>query len=375
MENYLFAGPVNWTPLLLAAAPTLLGAWLMSRLARRLAGSVLQAAVGNTLPKTSPLIRGPVRLVGAVVLLLSWAILLFPAFEMAGLRPRMGRTVREIASWLFGSGLRIALILLVGYALRRATDLLVHRFEHEVERNSTSATQIDRTRRAQTLGSVVNTVATALIVAVASVMILNELGVNIGPVLTGAGIAGLALGFAAQTLLRDLISGFLLILEDQLRVGDAAAINGTEGAVEHISLRTVTLRDARGTLHVFPNGTITSLANQSKDFSFYVIDFNIPYDDDPDRVFEIAREVGEELRSEPQFAPVMNEVQTVGVVAYGDWSMQLRVRIKTPPQQQWDVGREFRKRLRKALNRHGIAVPYPMYRPAGLSERRESSAR
>jgi len=365
MRNYLFAGTVNWTPLLLAAAPTLAGAWLASRLAKRMAASFLLAAVGDTLPPTSPLIRGPVRLVGVAVLLLAWAILLFPALEMAGLRPRMGRTVRDVASWLFGSGLRIALILVVGYGLSRATALLVHRFEIEVERNSTTATEIDRTRRAQTLGSVVNKMATVLLVAVASVMILNELGVNIGPVLTGAGIAGLALGFAAQTLLRDLISGFFLILEDQLRVGDAAEINGTEGIVEHINLRTIVLRDVRGTLHVFPNGGITSLANQSKDFSFYVIDLNIPYDEDPDRVFEIVREVEADVRSDPRFAPALNEVQTAGVVAYGDWSMQLRVRIKTPPQQQWDLGREFRKRLRKAMNRHNIAVPYPVYTVRG----------
>jgi small conductance mechanosensitive channel len=370
MRDYLFAGSVNWTPLLLAAAPTLAGAWLASRLARRLATSLLLAAVGDTLPATSPLIRGPVRLVSFSVLLLAWAILLFPALEMAGLRPRMGRTVRDMASWLFGSGLRIALILVVGYGLSRATALLVHRFEIEVERNSTTANELERARRAQTLGSVVNKVATTLLIAIAVVMILNELGVNIGPVLTGAGIAGLALGFAAQTVLRDLINGFFLILEDQVRVGDAAVINGTEGTVEHISLRTIVLRDVRGTLHVFPNGGITSLANQSKDFSFYVIDLNIPYDEDPDRVYEIVREVEADVHDDPRFAPVLNEVQTPGVIAYGDWSMQLRVRIKTPPQQQWEVGREFRKRLRKAMNRHGIQVPYPMYTGGGADRAR-----
>jgi small conductance mechanosensitive channel len=212
---------------------------------------------------------------------------------------------------------------------------------------------------------VVTTLATTLVIGIAGVMILNELGVNIGPVLTGAGIAGLALGFAAQTLLRDFLSGFFLILEDQLRVGDFAQVNGTDGVVEHINLRTVVLRDIRGTLHVFPNGAITTLANQSKDFSFYIIDLNISYDEDPDRVFAIVREVERDVRGDPQYAHVVDEVQILGVVAYADWSMQLRIRIRTPPQQQLDAGREFRKRLRKAMNHHGIAVPYPVYRQVG----------
>ena len=365
MRSYLFAGPVNWTPILLALVPTLLVAWFVSRLVRRFATSALQVIVGDTLPPANPLIRGPVRLVGATVFALAWAILLFPALEMAGLRPQMGRSVREMTGWLFGPGIRVVLIVLVAYGLRRATDLLVQRFEREVGRNSTTLDEIERAKRAQTLGSVVNKMVTALVVGIAGVMILNELGVNIGPVLTGAGIAGLALGFAAQTLLRDLISGFFLIMEDQVRVGDASQINGVDGVVEHINLRTIVLRDIRGTLHVFPNGGINTLANQSRDFSFYVIDFNIAYDEDPDRVFDVVREVERDVRSDPQFAPTVEEVQTVGVIAYTDWSMQLRIRIKTPPQQQWNVGREFRKRLRKAMNRHGIAVPYPLYRPVG----------
>jgi len=363
MGDYLFAGPVNWTPILVAAVPTLAVAWLASRMARRLAASVLESAVGDTLPGTSPLIRSPVRLVGATAFVLVWLVLIFPAFEMAGLHPKVGRTVRDLASWAFGSGLRVILILVVAYGLRRATRLLVRRFEREVERNSTTANEIEQAKRAQTLGSAINKLFTSLIAGVAVVMILNELGVNIGPVLTGAGIAGLALGFAAQTVLRDLINGFFLILEDQLRVGDVAAINGTDGVVEHINLRTVVLRDIRGTLHVFPNGAITTLANQSKDYSFYVIDLPVSYDEDPDRVFEVVREVEQDMRSDTRFAPLVNEVQTQGVIAYNDWSMQLRVRIRTPPQQQWVVGREFRKRLRKAMNRHGIAVPYPVFRP------------
>jgi small-conductance mechanosensitive channel len=205
--------------------------------------------------------------------------------------------------------------------------------------------------------------ATVLIVGVATVTVLYELGVNVAPVLTGAGIAGIAVGFGAQWLIKDLLSGFCLILEDQVRVGDDATINGTDGLVEQINLRTIVLRDVRGTVHVFANGAITTLANQSKDFSHYVIDLNISYKEDPDRVSEIVREVDRDLRKNPEFGAIMLEpAQIHGVVGFADWSMQLRIRLKTVPQQQWKVGREFRKRLRKALNRHGVAVPYPALR-------------
>ena len=135
--------------------------------------------------------------------------------------------------------------------------------------------------------------------------------------LTGAGIVGLAVGFGAQTLVRDIISGFFLILEDQVRVGDVAAINGTGGLVEAINLRTIVLRDAEGTVHVFPNGAITTLANRSKDFSYYVIDLGISYREDPDRVAAVLREIGAELQADPAFGPLILEpIEILGVDAF-----------------------------------------------------------
>jgi small conductance mechanosensitive channel len=267
-----------------------------------------------------------------------------------------------VAVWLFGGGLRVALIVLIAFALRRASELLVDRFERELTEGET-LDGLGRNKRARTLGSIVTKVTTGLILGTAAILILNEVGVNVAPVLTGAGIAGIAIGFGAQTLVRDFLGGFFLILEDQVRVGDVAEINGTNGLVEQLNLRTIVLRDIRGTVHVFPNGAITTLANHSKDFSRYVIDLDIPYDEDPDRVAAIACEVDAELRSEPEFKDLMLEpVEIVGVIAYTQWSMQMRVRLKTVAQRQWVVGREFRKRLRKALNLHGIEVPYPALR-------------
>jgi len=195
-------------------------------------------------------------------------------------------------------------------------------------------------------------------------VMLHSFGLNITPFLTGAGILGLAVGFGAQTLVRDVISGFFLILEDQVRVGDVAAINGVGGLVEAINLRTIVLRDAEGTVHVFPNGAITTLANRSKDFSYYVVDLPISYREDPDRVAAVLKQVAEGMQADPAFAPsILEPLEMMGVDAFRDWSVVLKMRIKTVPTKQWQVGREFRKRLRRRFTEEGIEVPYPAVRP------------
>jgi moderate conductance mechanosensitive channel len=364
MWSRVFLNPVDWQAVLLALLPTLVLAWLSAILARRLASSTLSSFIGESIPSSSALVRTPLRLVSIITFVLVGTVLLFPALELTGVRPRVGRTIHETSEWLLGSGLRILLIVLIAYGLCRAISLLVTRFEKEL-RAGARLNSREHAKRARTLGFVINKMATVVIVGVAMVTVLYELGVNVAPLLTGAGIAGVALGFGAQWLIKDLLSGFCLILEDQVRVGDDAVINGTDGLVEQINLRTIVLRDVRGTVHVFANGAITALANQSKDFSHYVIDLNISFKEDPDRVSEVVREVDRELRQTQEFAPlVLEPAQIHGVVGFAEWSMQLRIRLKTVPQQQWKVGREFRKRLRKALNRHGVAVPYPALKRA-----------
>ncbi|MBA2604574.1 MAG: mechanosensitive ion channel family protein [Acidobacteria bacterium] len=203
-------------------------------------------------------------------------------------------------------------------------------------------------------------VVTVSVTAIALLMVLREVQVDIAPVLTGAGIVGLAVGFGAQTLVRDIISGFFLILEDQVRVGDVAAINGTGGLVEAINLRTIVLRDVEGTVHVFPNGAIQTLANRSKDFSYYVIDLGISYRENPDRVAAVLREVGADLQADPVFAPwILMPVEVLGVDAFADSAVIMKMRIRTMPLKQWEVGREFRRRLKMRLDREGIEIPFP----------------
>ncbi len=360
MSTRFFSEPIEPRALFIALVTTLIAAWLLSRLARRLATAGLRAMLRDTVATSSPQVRGPLRIVTLAAFTLALAVLLFPAFEMAGLRPRTGVHLRSLSDWFFGPGLKILLIVLLSYALVRITALVVRRFEYEMSLG-TDLDAVERGKRARTLGSVVQNATTALVVGIALLMVLKLLDLDITPVLTGAGVAGLAIGFGAQTLVRDIISGFFLILEDQIRVGDAASINGNSGIVEAINLRTVVLRDAEGTVHVYPNGAISTLANRSKDFSYYMVDLPVSYYDDIDRLAAVLREVGADLQADPAFGPsILEPIEVFGVDSFGDWSLKLKARIKTVPLKQWVVGRELRKRIVKAFVQHGFTIPFPV---------------
>jgi moderate conductance mechanosensitive channel len=354
-----FAAPAEWQSITLAVALSAVIAWLVARLARRTVSRLLKGILADAVTTASPLVRAPLRLVATAVFFLVFVIVAVPIFELAGLRPRAGIGLRTLATWAFTSGLRVVLIAVIAFVLVRLVTLLVKRFEHEVN-VGTTLDALERAKRARTLGSLIRNVAAAVIVGIATLMILRELRIDIAPVLAGAGILGLAVGFGAQTLVRDIISGFFLILEDQVRVGDVAAINGTGGLVEAINLRTIVLRDSEGTVHVFPNGAINTLANRSKEFSFYVIDLGISYREDPDRVTAVLREVGGEMQKDDKYgALILAPLEVFGVNAFADWSVQIQLRIKTVPMKQWEVGRELRRRILKAFEEHGIEIPAP----------------
>jgi small-conductance mechanosensitive channel len=354
-----FEGPVDWQTLALALLPTILVAGLVARAVRKAATRALSAILSDSVAPSSPLVRGPLRLIGLAVFVLLVGLMVGPALELAGLQPRTGVRLEPLAAWAFESGLRVILIAVLAYALVRAVRLVVQRFEHEVNKG-VGLDALERAKRARTLGSLIRNVAASMIVGVSVLMILRELGVDIAPVLAGAGILGLAVGFGAQTLVRDIISGFFLILEDQVRVGDVAAINGQGGLVEAINLRTIVLRDFDGVVHVFPNGAITTLANRTKDFSFYVIDVGIAYGEDPERVTQVLNEVGAGLQTDDRYGPnILAPIEVVGVDAFADSAVTLKMRIKTVPLKQWEVGRELRRRILKAFAQHGIEIPFP----------------
>ena len=212
--------------------------------------------------------------------------------------------------------------------------------------------------RIRTLMSVLWTIVAGLVWFTAVLTILGQVGVNVTPILASAGVVGLAVGFGAQNLVKDFVSGFFLILENQIRVGDVAIINGTGGLVEAITFRTIVLRDQAAVVHVFPNGSINTLSNMTKDWSAYVIDIGVAYKEDPDRVMEVMRGVALELQADPQYGSAMLEpIEIIGVDGFSDSAVIIKARLKTLPIKQWMVGREYRRRLKKAFDAERIEFP------------------
>jgi small conductance mechanosensitive channel len=359
MMSRLFTNSPGWQPLVLAISAVLVIAWLAARIVRRAVARVLRLVLHDIVLPQSRQIQAPLRLIGTVTFLLVFSVLIFPAFEAAGLHPRAGVHLRTLTTWAFDSGLRVLLIAGLAFALVRMVTIAVKRFESDVSLG-TSLDALERAKRARTLGSVITNIATVVVVSIAVLMILQEFRVNISPALTGAGIVGVALGFGAQNLVKDLIGGFFLILENQVRVGDVVAINGTGGLVEAINLRTTVLRDEEGTVFIFPNGTITTLANRSMQFSYYVVSLPLAYGVDTDKVAAIATDIADGLQKDDRYAPfILAPLEIIGVDAFEQYAVRLKMRIKTAPLKQWDVGRELRRRLYGAFKEQGIELWSP----------------
>ncbi len=357
MWQRVFSDPVNWTSVLQAAAPTVVIAWLVARLVRRAIGAVLKAVLDEgVLPKT-PMIRAPLRLIGLATFLLTFGVLIVPALELAGLHPRTGVHLHTVTAWAFDSGLRVLLVAAVAYALIRIVTVSVKRFESDVNFGS-GLDALERARRARTLGGVLTSMTSITVIAIATLMVLHEFQVDISPALTGAGIVGVALGFGAQTLVKDLIGGFFLILENQVRIGDVVRINGeVSGLVEAINLRTIVLRDETGAVHIIPNGSVSRLANMSMQFSYYVVNLPLAYGEDTDRATAVLREISNAMQAEDQYKPFMLAPLDVwGVDALEQNAVRLKVRLKTAPLKQWEIGREFLRRVYKALQDQEIEL-------------------
>lgn len=260
------------------------------------------------------------------------------------------------------ASLRLLLILVVAYVGIRAVRFGLHNLEIFLLtiRENNDKDRLAREKRVKTLIGLLLTIGLTLVWVVAVVMGLDQIGLDITPIIASAGIVGLAVGFGAQNLVRDVINGFFIILENQVRIGDVAVVNGTGGLVEAISFRTITLRDQAGTVHIFPNGTVTTLSNMTKDWSAYVMNIGVAYKEDTDRVVEVMREVGKDLQQDEQFGlKILEPIEIMGVDAFEESEVVIKARIKTYPIEQWSVGREYRRRLKKAFDQKGIEIPFP----------------
>jgi small-conductance mechanosensitive channel len=259
--------------------------------------------------------------------------------------------------WFLRHGVNIIIIVIGATVVIRGAHLAIEHLQFKIGRRQ-SHSDLEWQRRATTITGILTSLVTISVGFIAFLMLLRELSIDITPVLTTAGITGLAVGFGAQNLVRDVISGFFLILEDQVRVGDLVRINSSSGIVEQINLRTIMLRDDEGAVQVFPNGTITSLANLSKHYAYAVIDVRVAYSENIDRVIGIVREVGKSLESDPDWRPfLLGRLEAAGVDSLANGVALLRVRFKTLPLNQGKVANEARQRLLAALVAGGIR-PY-----------------
>jgi small conductance mechanosensitive channel len=215
-------------------------------------------------------------------------------------------------------------------------------------------------KRAHTLGNTLRHTLLIVISFIAILMILGELGIQLGPLLATAGIGALAIGFGAQNLVKDVISGFFIILENHYRIGDAIEAAGVSGLVESVSLRKTVLRDLEGRVHIIPNGEIKVVSNLSKEWSRSVLDIGISYREDVDRVIDLLSEIGRELGAEEPFKSfVLEPLQILGVERFGESQLVIRIMVKTAPLKQWEVGRELRRKIKKRFDEKGIQIPFP----------------
>lgn len=260
------------------------------------------------------------------------------------------------------TALRITLILVFAWVAMLVLQRFLNRLKGRLLKNSQNEGEppSETEKRVETIVRLLRQGALIGIWTTVSLVALREIGVEIAPIIASAGIIGLAVGFGAQNLVRDVIAGFFFILENQVRVGDVAVVNGTGGLVERINFRTIVLRDLGGTVHIFPNGTINTLSNLTSQWSAYIFDIGVAYKEDTDRVIEIMKQVGKELFEDPAFKPrMLEEPEIFGVDKFADSAVIIKGRVRTKPIQQWGVGREYLRRVKYAFDKNGVEIPFP----------------
>ncbi|HPQ50315.1 MAG TPA: mechanosensitive ion channel [Alphaproteobacteria bacterium] len=261
-------------------------------------------------------------------------------FESEQLREFLGTTFTVLFVAFFAAVVWEAVGVYLSYVFKQADD-----------RNQT---------RVKTLLPILRNAILIVFAILFGLVLMSEIGINVTPLLAGAGVVGVAIGFGAQTMVKDFLSGFTIILEDLIRVGDVASVGGCTGLVEKITLRKVQMRDMAGTVYTIPFSEITTVQNLTKDFSYYVMDIGVTYHVDTDRVVEVLRQVDEDLRADSEYTDfILEPIEILGVDQFADSAVVVKARIKTRPIKQWFVGREFNRRMKHAFDRAGIEIPFP----------------
>jgi small conductance mechanosensitive channel len=252
---------------------------------------------------------------------------------------------------------RVTVILLLAFFAQRAARRVLRLLRRRMTANVEDPAHV---RRVETVFRVLRYFATAIIVLIGGLLVLSELGVSIAPILGAAGIVGIAVGFGAQSLVKDYFAGFFLLLENQIASGDVVEIAGCTGTVEDVTLRYVRLRDFAGNVHYVPNGLVTTVTNMSRDFAYAVMDIGVAYRENLDDVFTAMKEAAEAMREDPEFAArILEPLEIAGVDNLADSAVIVRCRMKTRVLEQWLVRREYLKRVKATFDARGIDIPYP----------------
>ena len=260
--------------------------------------------------------------------------------------------------WLITSGAQILAIVIISFIVIRIVRVLINRSRKTIVMKAED--DVERAKRTETLAGLMEKTIRAIVMIAAALMTLQALGINIGPLLAGAGVIGLAVGFGAQSLVKDVISGYFILLENHMNVGDVVEIAGKAGLVESINLRVTTLRDLSGNVHIIPNGEIAVVTNMTKEYSRAVLEIGVAYKENVDEVMQVMKDVGDELAKDPGFSHrILEPMEMLGLDSFGDSSVNIKARITTKPLEQWNVAREYRRRLKNTFDEKGIEIPFP----------------
>jgi len=305
----------------------------------------LEIRANRYLPVLHRLLKGLLWLFALVLLLQAWGANALGWFDTS-----FGQRITASAVTIF-------LVLTLALIAWEMVSGAIHRYLNATD---DSGSAVQRSARMRTLLPLARNALMILMVTMVGLIVLSELGVNIAPLLAGAGVVGLAIGFGAQTLVKDVITGLFMLIEDTLSVGDVVNVGGKGGSVEAITIRTIRLRDYDGSVHTIPFSSVTTATNMTKDFSFYVLQVTVDYREDTDQVISVLRDIAEQMRAEPAHAAAMlGPLDVAGVDAFQENAVLIKARLKTRPIQQWSVGREFNRRMKKRFDELGISIPFP----------------
>lgn len=264
---------------------------------------------------------------------------------------------QSILQWFMANGIKIVLIIALVLITKKIIATAARKLlKLQVLNND----DVEYEKKIQTVYAIIKSLVDFIVITIGAVLILGELGINVGPILAAAGVLGIAVGFGSQRLVEDIISGFLILINDQIRVGDVVQIGDKSGYVEKLDLKMVVLRDISGSVHFIRNGKIDVVTNMTKDYSYALFEIGVAYKENVERVMDVIRQAYEEVKTNPELTKdILEPIEILGLDKFEDSAVIIKARIKTMPIKQWAISREFNLRLKNKFDEFGIEIPFP----------------